>query len=237
MKSENIKIKHLVIVRLALKWNLKTNKLTWFDWLEDSIKLMDKYLRPSLKNQTNQDFELISLVDETVEYVGETLPNEHILKIKTNEDSLFNKDTCDFLCDYILNKYQNYTHVLITRIDRDDCLHKDFIKLLKTKLKNFDEQFIDTKNVYQLKNGETYVCDKYDSNGMVSPFVSSFEKILKNKIKCLPYRYPHHDINKYVKGVKYNDLIALQVIHNNNILNKLKNNAYLKKINLKDFGI
>ena len=46
MKSENIKIKHLVIVRLTLKWNLKTNKLPCFDWLEDSIKLIGGYLKP-----------------------------------------------------------------------------------------------------------------------------------------------------------------------------------------------
>jgi hypothetical protein len=71
------KYKHIIVSRVGLKWyenettlRCETLGLTWDEWISDSIHLYDTYCRNSLNNQTNKDFILLSLFDESVEFFG-----------------------------------------------------------------------------------------------------------------------------------------------------------------------
>jgi hypothetical protein len=48
-----MKIKHILVSRVAIKWRHQETGMSWEEWLNDSIKLYDKYCRPSIQNQTN----------------------------------------------------------------------------------------------------------------------------------------------------------------------------------------
>lgn len=89
-----IDFKHLVISRVACKWynnkgilrcEAELNK-SWKDWSTESIDIYNNYCRKSLANQTNKNFKLISIFDEDINYYGDLLPNEDIVKLKNIND-------------------------------------------------------------------------------------------------------------------------------------------------------
>lgn len=223
-------VKHIIVTRLALKWRFSETNLKWDDFLKESIRLMDIYTRPSLKNQNNQNFTLLSLVDETVNEYGNVLPNEIILKIPTQKNFEYPKKVMiEKVNDYI-NSLKDCDSVILTRLDRDDALKFDFIDKVQKYLLNNTESYIDLNNsiTYDVKNKKFHDSKKY-KNTFVSPFVSTHEKIKNGKIKCISLLVDHDQVHKYLKGKKVNDLYAMQVIHGRN----LKNKIYGEKIEIK----
>ena len=232
-----MKIKHIVITRLAVNWTKHKNfKQDWGIWVDESIGYMDQLCRPSLKNQSNQNFTLLSLVDESVINFGNVLPNEKILKIKSNGGDYPKKDILKQIDNYVKNISNEYDAIITTRLDRDDCLHKDFIEIVQTKLKGcVKNTYVDIKNsiTYDIVNDIVHDSPKY--NSMVSPFVSTFEVITNNSIQCVSMKYDHTDVNKYLSGSKMNELAVIQVITGKNMLNKMYGKP--TKILKKDYGI
>ncbi|MFW5847973.1 MAG: glycosyltransferase [bacterium] len=230
-----IKVKHIVVTRLAVKWRFKDTKLNWDEWLRDSIKLMDTFCRPSLKNQSTQDFTLLSLVDESVEQYGNVLDNEVILKIKSKEGDYPKKEMVNKINEYV-STLKDYDYVIVSRIDRDDCLHYRFLELVQLYLSGSGEKYVDLNYSITLstKTKTAHDSRKY-FNTFVSPFVSTYEKIVNGKIRCISIINDHDKVSKFLVGKKVNDLIGIQVIHDNN----LKNKIYGKPINInyKDYGI
>jgi hypothetical protein len=236
-------IKHIVIVRLALKWRYKELNKKWDEWLENSIYLMDKYCRPSLLNQKNKNFDILTLVDSCVNYYGNKLDNEYILKFDSENDlntiweGYKNCQMIKTINDHVYKNYKNYNYVLLTRLDRDDIIRYDFLENVRKNIKIFDEQYIDTNMVYHLKNDIIYKCDKYIEGKMISPFVSTLEKIENGKIKCYPFFKSHTETKKFLNGLKFKNLNAIQVLHDNNFSNTLKNFEELNNIKIEDYGI
>jgi hypothetical protein len=229
-----MKIKHIVITRLALKWKFEETSLSWDNWLKYSVHLMDTYCRPSLKNQSTQDFTLLSFVDKSVENYGNVLFNEIIIKTTSYIRSKIIHSINVYL-DTLKN--ENYDYVIVSRLDRDDCLHFKFLE----KVRNYfsgekKEQYLDLNNsiTFSAKDKIFYDSKKY-YNTSISPFVSTYEKIINGKIKCYPMAYDHGAVGKHIPGKKVEDLLAIQVIHGNN----LKNRIYGKPItiNQDDYGI
>lgn len=112
--------------------------------------------------------------------------------------------------------------VIISRIDRDDCVNNNFVDIVqKIMASESDNVYIDTPNIYtyDTSKDEMFKTTKY--NKMVSPFVSVKEKVKNGKIICYPYAYDHSTLNRYIKGYKNDKLIGVQVIHGNNQLNKI----------------
>lgn len=237
------RIKHIVIVRLGLKWRYKELNQKWEDWLENSVYLMDKYCRPSLKNQTVKDFDILTLVDKSVNKYGNILDNEKILKFDSesdlttiwegNENGLMIKT----INEYISKNYKDYTYILLTRLDRDDVIRFDFLENVRKNINGNKEQYIDSNNIVHFKNDKFYKCDKYINGRMVSPFVSTLEKIENGIIKCVPFFKSHTETKKYLPGNKFENLQALQIIHDNNFSNKLGNKQIIENINKRHFGI
>ena len=93
---------HIVITRLAVNWtNHKNFKQDWDVWVSESIQFMDKFCRPSLQNQSNKDFMLLSLVDDTITEYGNMLPNEVVLKIKADSGNYPKEDILKNIDKYI----------------------------------------------------------------------------------------------------------------------------------------
>lgn len=217
-----MKIKHILVSRVAVKWGKRHNEvgLSWDEWIKDSFYLYDKYCRPSLKQQTNQDFILLSLIDVGITEYGDVLNNEKIIKTSGVD---IRKTMIDGVNSYINEIKDEYDYVLLTRIDRDDCLKKDFIENLKTHIFSDDikEKYIDLYYSYtfNVKSGEVHDSPKYHK--MVSPFVSTLEKINNGKIRCISFMVDHNAVKNHLNGKKLKNLYAMQVIHENNLKNKI----------------
>jgi len=195
---------------------------------------MNNYCRPSLKNQSNQDFTVLSFVDESVTQFGDVLNNEVILKSKDYGNEL--KDVLIGGINQYLSTLVGYDGVIITRLDRDDCIRYDFIENVKKYLSDGVEQYVDINNsyTYDLKNNIIHDSKKY-FNTFVSPFVSTYEKFESGKIKCIPFLVEHTKIPTMLPGKKVNNLFGMQVIHDHNLKNKIFGEPI--KINEKEFGL
>lgn len=222
---------HLVITRLAIKWIYGASGLEWDKWVDNSIELMNKYLRPSLKQQTDQNFALISLIDDSVKY-HYALGNEAILKVRPKPGTYPKFEILNAINKFI-NKLR-YDSYIITRLDRDDCLRKDFIANVKKHFIDEKEKYIDIRNchTYNSETGHTYKSLRYQNN-YCSPFVSTFEKVRNRRITCWPYAVEHPEISNNIQGNKVDDLYALQVIHGHNISNQIDGEK--EEIKLEDY--
>lgn len=228
-----MKFKHLVISRLAIKWSYHRLNLSWDEWLNDSINLYDNYTRPSLLNQTNQNFILVTLVDESVEYVGNKLVNEVIVKVSEGNEQIGFKDE---LNEFIKNTFNDCDYLIMSRMDRDDMYHKDYINIIQDYVSNNPnkEYYIDNSIIYSFDsiNNTMYLSNKYSK--IISPFVTIVQKNNDGFVNKNVYSVQHSEWNKHLSGEKLDNLLPVQVIHNNNLLNKITGNKI--KYNLSDFN-
>tara|TARA_R110001592_G_scaffold362792_1_gene678247 strand:+ start:65 stop:766 length:702 start_codon:yes stop_codon:yes gene_type:complete len=228
---------HVVITRLAVNWtNHKNFKQDWDVWVSESIQFMDKFCRPSLQNQSNKDFVLLSLVDDTITEYGNMLPNEVILKIKADSGNYPKEDILKNIDKYIKSISKDYDAIIVTRLDRDDCLKYNFIETVQKHFESSTENsYVDLSKslTHDMIRNITHDSPKYSS--MISPFVSTFEKIVNDRISCISMRYDHTDVNQHLKGTKNNNLIAMQVITGKNMLNAMYGGPI--KINKMEYGI
>lgn len=234
------KYKHVVISRVAIKyamWNLPNRlehpekhyrnlgRFDWNEWVSESVVLYDKYCRNSLKKQTNDNFILLSLFDENINYVGDVLPNECIIKIKRG----FSVSDC------VYEFLSNYSDLFLTsRIDRDDCYSSDFVEVLQGKVDAHIENngetpyFFDTDHINTF-DGTTTTSFKY---WVTSPFVSVLTDNIK---KMYVYSKTHGKIKDAINGEYFSELETLQIIHDHNVFNCSRGEEI--KLNLKNFGL
>ncbi len=229
-----MKFKHIILSRVNVPRVLDSHK---YDtpapylsekWNLERIRLLNKYLRPSLRKQTNQDFTLITLWHK---YYGfdhsNRLGNEYQIIIERGYDkedeAYFDfaewekgnvvKETMDFW-KQIRDKTKPFTGetTLVTNCDSDDALHYRFVERLQDHAKDYTPPFyLDCGMRYAIndKNGKTGI---KNSSG-VSPASSSLE----SEYECYPLKYHHSFIGNHLSGKKFKDLQVLQSISGNNI--------------------
>ena len=211
-------MKHLIVSRVALKYN-DPRVPDWDKWAKERSYLYNMMTKPSLINQTNQNFILVSLVCPDLfdvdPYWGEfNIPNEVVLNIPYEFTYPFG-GIVNVVKDYV--KTLDSDEVIITRLDSDDLIRNDFVENVQRHL-TVPNTYVDIQNsyTYNLETGKVFESAKYDF--IVSPFVSVRERI--RDFKCLAYAYQHHEIDKQIQGQKLSTIKAMQTIHNNNLVNK-----------------
>lgn len=236
--------KHLIISRVALKWyddageKLRCENelnMSWEDWLVNSISLYTTYTRKSLAAQTNQNFILLSVIDDSVNDIGELLPNEMIIKIDGIKS--FKKTVISFIEENL--KSDIY---LMSRIDRDDCFERNYVKNLQLLVNQYlttctepAEYWFDTKYIHSYGIDNNILAIREYAPTVTSPFTSVLTK------SASPDLYSGHGrICERMNGLKSDKLTALQIIHTNNLLNKINGeriNPNIVNKKLLDFGI
>ena len=219
----------LIITRLNLQWNKPLTP----EFVNNSIRRMESINRSSLKNQSCQDFTLLTLTDETMTDYGDPLENEVIIKIpnigKYNHDGIIQA-----VMGYVENL--DCDSVITIRLDSDDALHKDFIKnIYNNNIPiNHYADIVSGFPCYDIKTGKVYTSKKH-AEWFTTQFVSFHE--LKKDFKCVVMRQTHTKIGQLYQGGHYNNLKALQFIHDENHSTKIYNEAKEIKINLSDYGV
>jgi hypothetical protein len=229
--------KHFIISRVACKWYNEKGMLrceaelnkSWNNWSKESINLYDTFCRKSINNQTNKNFTLISIFDNDITDYGNVLDNEIILKLNNINDIK------NVVRKYINESNINNKYILISRIDRDDCYKNNFVDILHKKInenKIEKECYFDISKInnYNLTTKSKLV---KDYSNRTSPFVSTLEY---NEQNINLYSLAgHNSVIKKIKGIDIDELQVLQIIHDDNLLNKSIGNNI--DFNLSDFGI
>ena len=191
--NSNSNIIHLIITRFLTEFfhiNEFPEKMYTKDYVENGIRVLKKYLFPSLENQSCKSFIWILMIGEkaNIKYIKSKL------NIKTNFKKiiLYQKD----IKSYINNITKGYKVLITTRIDYDDKIYYDAVNDVR-KTVNFNKPMI----LHGYMRGVRYIefnnkyydfIQKNAKNGVWSVFASLI--IIINKLNDLYtiYDMGHH---------------------------------------------
>ncbi|MTH17537.1 glycosyltransferase [Flavobacterium sp. LC2016-01] len=151
-------MKHFIATRFNLKtsdWKKsKSGNLVLTDeWLEHRFNLFENYCFPSVRNQSNQNFTWCVFFDI------DTPQNfkDRIIALTTNTPNIIPifidgmRDLNGSFKKYISENIVNTdSHIITTRIDNDDIIHKDFVSILQVLFQPIDLAVIDLTKGYQV---------------------------------------------------------------------------------------
>lgn len=124
LDNSNLKIVHFILTRFMVKFfhrNEFPKRLYDKDYIPNGIRVLKKYLLPSLENQSCKNFSwIIILGDEAnITYI-KSLFN---FKLSFKYEIIYNKD----IKKYIRNIAKNNDILITTRIDYDDMIYYDAV--------------------------------------------------------------------------------------------------------------
>lgn len=151
-------MKHFIGTRFNLKrsdWkkNKSGNLVLTEDWLEHRFNLFENYCFPSVKNQTNQNFTWCIFFDiDTPQsfkarIIALTANITNVIPLFIDGMPDLNVSFKNFIRENITN---NDSHIITTRIDNDDIIHKDFVDIIQSLYRPSDCAVIDLRNGYQV---------------------------------------------------------------------------------------
>lgn len=229
--------KHLLITRFNLKnpeWKqLTKNNESLLDdsWMNERLELFANYCFPSVSNQTNQNFEWLLYFDISTSEIHK----DQIAKIIGNKTNIktffidgmpvFNESIIKYVEENISTEY-----LITSRIDNDDCIHKDFINEIQ---KHFDKQdFLAIDNIegYTLQIEPNFILGKKEH--IFNPFISLIEK---NDQPKTVWHYVHNMWKKEPRLIHVTEKrLWLSVIHGKNKVNEFDGYGNIKWNSLKN---
>lgn len=246
---------HFLITRFNLQafHHFVADKQTWLEWNKRRFPIFREYCLPSILNQSNKNFKWLIYFDTET-------PNdydEHLNYLKQHDfiEVCYAKGDSDFrenLAANIKGKLSPTTKWVITsRIDNDDCLHRDAIDRIQKEFVAQDKFMIYLARGYVYDTTIQKLSWYYY---LKSPFASIVEE--PNSIQAVFHK--HHNrwpglqtsIVKelYYRSFKKNekpratfvldDTLWMQVCHGKNLGNDFyRGFPVLRSCNLNDFGL
>lgn len=220
--------KHILITR----FNLVSNKLNWTKsqscnqdkWMEHRWEIFTTYCLPSILNQSVKNFIWLIYFDEHTSLVFKekikSLAKKHSLiypVFKPSYEAFLNE-----LSDDILEfKIDETSHIITSRIDNDDCFHRDAIKIIQAQFLGQSFHLINLAKGITLKISPISQAAQYTYYS--GPFVSLIEKINQGDVLKTVFDEDH---NVYTKKNTVTQLESavywIQIIHNYNVSNNLR---------------
>ncbi|MES2810922.1 MAG: glycosyltransferase [Bacteroidota bacterium] len=171
---------HLLITRFNLrnpKWDVTKNNenLLTEEWMTDRMKLFTDFCFPSIVSQTSKNFKWLLYFDTTTPEKFK-VQIQDLIKVQTNIEVFFIDGMPAFYSEiqkYIQEKSTS-PYLITSRIDNDDCIHKDFIKEVQNQFNSQDYQAIDIIKGYSLQVEPNVMLGKKEH--IFNPFISLIEK-------------------------------------------------------------
>jgi len=247
---------HFIITLFNLRNFPKSNNHdydNWVKWTRDRIELFKEYCLPSLINQSCKAFKWLIYFDtDTPEEFNEFLKE---LSLFSFIDICYSKGITDFTENYIQEVKKrtgkSIKWIITTRIDNDDSLHKDAIKIIQESFVEKNKFLISLASGYILNINDRTLSHYYYP---MSPFISLIEAS-DNEIKGV-YETEHTKwdslrlsvfkeirleyFNKEARKSRFilNKPLWIQTVHGENVSNSFYRGVpVLKKKNLTDFSI
>lgn len=235
--------KHFLATRFNVRiggWDTTKNGETLLDdiWMDNRFELFENYCFPSVINQFNQNFTWCIYFDlntnevykQRIKKLTEPYPNIRIFFI--NSIGELKPHLIDFIksgenndCDYIIT----------SRLDTDDLLHRDYIKVVQQLFKPKHNCIIDLRCGYQIsiERGECQIRN-YTNN--FNPFISFIEK--KECVETV-FNQMHKEWLKAENViVDSKNKLWIELVHTKNKINTVNCNLeYALKFNEKEFGL
>jgi hypothetical protein len=190
------------------------------EWMEGRIQLFFDYCYPSVKNQSNKNFEWIIFFDSRT-------PKEYLNRISEMDDQGIIEfrftdhwDKLDAEILQILDEHKHsYGQLISTRLDCDDAVSEDFVERIQGEvLKNraqtpFAINF--SNGVILDKESKIYYLKKIESNAFISLVQD------KTSLGVSIFKMEHQTISGSINTVDFNyPKMWLQVVHGKNLINK-----------------
>lgn len=212
--------------KIIIGTRLYSNSINNFDCLaassnKDTIlkaaKISNTYLVPSLKNQTDKEFEHFTIINNNAP-LNIIMTYKDELEKNLFKTTLIRKDDWDsFIKDIVINRKDN--NVCISRIDYDDCIHKNAIEIIKKKIP------IDKTIIYGWTNGLRYrvgtnVFREYNPQYSMQGHMSVLQSCLIGKNSkdidiYNPYRWDHSNVRKFLKNNRSDKEIDKLLVNGN----------------------
>lgn len=222
---------HYLITRFNLrnpKWDVTKNNESLLneDWMKNRMWLFENFCMPSVVNQTNKNFTWLLYFDTT------TSDNFKELITKITQDFInikvfyidgmpsFKGEIQKFISD----NTKDASYIITSRIDNDDCIHKDFINEVQKKFNNQDYQAIDIIQGYSLQVEPNYILGKKEH--IFNPFISLIEKNVNPKTVW------ENDHNMWKKETRITQItdkrLWMSIIHQKNKVNEFDGYGNIK---------
>ena len=229
--------KHYLITRFNLRathWDVtKNNEQLLTDvWMDSRMWLFENFCFSSVKAQTNQNFEWLLYFDSNTKEIYK----KRILELVANQPNFkvfFVEAMPAFypaLLDYIKNDTEGKPHIITSRIDNDDSIHKDFINEVQKHFNQQEYRAIDFINGYSLQIEPNYILGNKEQ--LFNPFISLIEKNESPKTAF------HQDHRLWKRDKKVTQIsgkrLWLSIIHQRNKVNKFDGYGNINWDNLKN---
>jgi hypothetical protein len=192
---DNLKIIHLIITRFLIEfyhYNEFPKKLYGKDYIPNGIRVMKKYLLPSLENQSCKNFTWIIMLgnNANITFVKSLLNFNNSFKWKV----IYQKD----IKNYVRNITKGFDVLITTRIDYDDIIYYDAVNDVRKAINIHKPVLIYGYNrgIYYFELDDKYYefYYNYKNQGCMSIFVSLIT--ILNKVNDI---YIIYDLVTHIK--------------------------------------
>jgi hypothetical protein len=206
---------HIILTRFNCRFSAKwTSVALDEDWLSHRFKLFDDYCYPSVSSQDCKNFFWLLFYDQNT-------PQKYVNKIKSYKNENYIFVAVDVLTSEVVLKEINKLiskgskYLITTRLDNDDAISTDFVRLIQENFIEKDKMYINLDNGLIMKNGKIY-----SHKDIHNAFVSFVEKV-SEKIECV-WSVQHTEIHKRDPVLNiFSSPAWLQIIHERNVTNKV----------------
>ena len=240
-----MKYKHYIITRFNLKhvskdWeNDKSgNEVLTDKWMKKRMSLFFEYCVPGVYNQYSKNFKWLIYIDKNTKGVYkkqlQDLTNEFNYIIIKQVNSY--QDFMDNYCNDILSITEtNCSHIITTRLDNDDIIHKDMIRKVQETF-NFQD-FVAVNFLKILMLNPTDQNKLFIDYQFSNHFISLIEKISSEGIKgCYSRGDTFWDIHGEITQITEKPY-CVEIISTQNLLNDFRGFSVLKSTSLLDFNL
>ncbi len=179
--------KHIILMRFNLRMP-GYEKSSDPDWLERRMDLFEKRMLPSLEGQTCRNFKVCPLLDadfvpKSLDYRISKWYSDICYPIYLNsgwavDDCMYDnpalKNLCQNTVEFFLQGNEDY--LITTRMDSDDAVHRDFVKILQEEARPDTLEFLNYPLGWALKDGMVY-----QDGGNRNMFITLVEPLVKDK--------------------------------------------------------
>jgi len=235
--------KHFLATRFNVKiggWDTTKNGETLLDdsWMDNRFELFENYCLPSVINQSEQhftwciyfDLHTAEVYQQRIKKLTESYSNIHLFFI--NNVGELKPHLIDFIKS---NENDSYDYVITSRLDNDDLLHRDYIKVVQQLFEPSPITIIDVRCGFKV-NIEEGDCEIRNYTQAFNPFISLIE--IKRDAQTV-FNQLHNEWYKAKKVIAYYDRqLWIELVHKKNCINaanhKLESSL---KFNEKEFSI
>lgn len=226
---------HYLITRFNLrnpKWDVTKNNeaLLTDQWMEHRIGLFSDFCLPSIVAQTNKNFTWLLYFDVTTpDRFRKQI--EELTAGQSNIRTFFIDGMPDFYPQVkkLIADEADQPYLITSRIDNDDCIHRNFIDEIQKQFKSQDYRAIDILKGYSLLTNPLMLGKK---EHVFNPFISLIEK---NSDPKTVWMSDHNMWKKEDRITRITDKrLWLSIIHDKNKVNEFDGYGDVKWADLRN---